>query len=60
MLNRYIVEFTDVLLDSDFDYPNMSDIILAAESIVDAKVKFKEAHKNTEFHRFYIDNIELC
>lgn len=59
MLNQYLIEFTDMVIDSNFEYPNMSDIIIVAKSIEDATAKFNETHKNTDDHRFYIDKVEL-
>jgi len=62
-MNKYLVTFTDVIIDSDYSYPNISDEIFFGVDEDDVKTQFKEMYKNSEFRKYYIDEIEeiiLC
>lgn len=53
-MKKYVVEYTSIIVDVDYLYPSMDDVIIEADSIEAAKLQF---HK--EFPKYKIDNISL-
>jgi hypothetical protein len=53
-MNKYIVEYTSIIVDVDYLYPSIDDVIIEASSIEEAKTQF---HK--EFPKYKIDNVYL-
>jgi hypothetical protein len=53
-MNKYIVEYTSIIVDVDYLYPSIDDVIIEASSIEEAKIQF---HK--EFPKYKIDNVYL-
>lgn len=53
-MNKYLIEYTSIIVDVDYLYPSMDDVIIEADSIEEAKLQFYK-----EFPKYKIDNISL-
>lgn len=56
-LTEYIVCYTDVIVDSDYSYPDMSDDVFYALNEEEVKDQFKLRYPSSEIRQYHIDHI---
>lgn len=52
---KFRIEYTSTYNDIDYCYPDMSDIVLEANSREDAIVRFRELFPNDLLNQYHID-----